>query len=120
MDRVFPFILEVKHLALHVYWAWATFETFLQNSGTMCFDQSSLTFDQSSLTFDRSSLAVLHSKFLQNTQFKLTLKQTLSKPKPRLIVLIMVCQHIQNEVLIYLVPKILEPNNLYASLMVCT
>ena len=37
---------------------------------------------------------------------------TLSKPKPRLIVLIMVCQHIQNEVLIYLVPKVLEPNNL--------
>ena len=60
--------------------------------------------------FDRLSLAVLHSKFLQNTRFKLTLKQTLSKPKPRLIVLIMVYQHIQNKVLIYLVPKVLEPN----------
>ena len=72
------------------------FETFLQNFGTAC--------------FNRSSLAVLHSKFLQNTRFKLTLKQTLSKPKPRLIVLIMVFQHIQNEVLIYLVPKVLEPN----------
>ena len=35
--------------------------------------------------FDRSSLAVLHNKFLQNTQFKLTRKQTLSKPKPILI-----------------------------------
>jgi len=34
----------------------------------------------------------------------------LSKPKPRLIVLIMVFQHIQIEVLIHLVPKILEPN----------
>ena len=113
MVRVFPFILEVKHLTLHVYWAWATFETFLQNSRTTCFDRLSLTFDQ-------SSLAILHSKFLQNTRFKLTLKQTLSKPKPRLIVLIMVCQHIQNEGLIYLVPKVLEPNNLYASLMVCT
>ena len=113
MARVFLFILGVKHLTLHIYWAWATFETFLKNSGTACFDQSSLT-------FDRLSLAVLHSKFLQNTQFKLTLKQTLSKPKPRLIVLIMVCQHIQNEVLIYLVTKVLEPNNLYASLMVCT
>ena len=72
------------------------FETFLQNSGTAC--------------FNRSSLAVLHGKFLQNTRFKLTLKQTLSKPKPRLIVLIMVFQHIQNEVLIYLAPKVLEPN----------
>ena len=68
--------------------------------------------DQSSLIFYRLSLAILHSKFLQNTRFKLTLKQTLSKPKPRLIVLIMVCQHIQNEVLIHLVPKVLEPNNL--------
>ena len=72
------------------------FETFLQNSGTAC--------------FNRSSLAVLHGKFLQNTRFKLTLKQTLSKPKPRLIVLIMVFQHIKNEVLIYLVPKVLKPN----------
>ena len=106
MARIFPFILGVKHLTLHVYWAQAMFETFLQNFGTACFDQS--------------SLAVLHSKFQQNTWFKLTLKQTLSKPKPTLIVLIMVYQHIQNEVLIYLVPKVLEPNNLYASLMVCT
>ena len=88
MDRVFPFILGVKHLTLHIYWAWAMFETFLQNSGTTCFDQSSPT-------FDRSGLLVLHSKVLQNTQFNLTLKQTLSKPKPRLIVLIMVCQHIK-------------------------
>ena len=94
----------LDHLTLHVICAWATFETFLQNSGTAYFDQSSLT-------FDRSSFAILHSKFLQNTQFKLTLKQTLSKPKPRFIVLIMVCQHIQNEVLIHLVPIVLEPNN---------
>ena len=96
MARVFPFILGVKHLTLHVYWAWATFETFLQNSRTTCFDQS--------------SLAVLHSKFLENTRFKLTLKQILSKPKPRFIVLIMVCQHIQDEILIHLVPKVLKPN----------
>ena len=39
-------------------------------------------------------------------------KKTLSKSKPRLIILIMVCQHIQNEVLIHLVPKVLEPNKL--------
>ena len=37
----------------------------------------------------------------------------MSKPKPRLIVLIMVCQHIQSEVLIHLVPKVLEPNNIH-------
>ena len=42
--------------------------------------------DWLSLIFDRYNLAVLHNKFLQNTRFKLTLKQTLSKPKPRLIV----------------------------------
>ena len=96
MARVFPFILGVKHLTLHVYWAWATFETFLQNSRTTCFNQS--------------SLAVLHSKFLENTRFKLTLKQILSKPKPRFVVLIMVCQHIQDEILIHLVPKVLKPN----------
>ena len=35
--------------------------------------------------FDRSSLTVLYNKFLQNTLFKFTLKQTLSKSKPRLI-----------------------------------
>ena len=69
-----------------------------------------MCFDQSSLTFDQSSLIVLHSKFLQNTRFKLTLKQTLSKPKPRLIVLIKVCQPIKNEVLIHLIPKVFEPN----------
>ena len=34
----------------------------------------------------------------------------MSKPKPRLIVLIMVYQYIQHEVLIHLVPKVLEPN----------
>ena len=60
-----------------------------------------------STILDWSSFAVLHNKFLQNTRFKLTLKQTLSKPKPKLIVLIMVCQHIQNEILIDLVPKVL-------------
>ena len=106
MARVFPFILGVKHLTLHIYWAWATFETFLQNSRIACFDRSSLTFDP-------LSLVVLHSKFLQNTRFKLTLKQTLSKLKPRLIILIMVYQYIQNEVPIYLVPKVLEPNKYF-------
>ena len=104
MAKVFPFILGVKHLTLHAIWTWATFETFLQNSRTACFNRSSLT-------FNRLSLAVLHSKFLENTRFKLTLKQILSKPKPRFIVLIMVCQHIQDEILIHLVPKVLEPNN---------
>ena len=69
-----------KTLNLTCLLAWATFETFLQNNGTAC--------------FARSSLVVLHSKFLQKTRFKLTLKQTLSKPKPKLIVLIMICQHI--------------------------
>ena len=79
-------------------------------------------FDRSSLIFDRSSLVVLHGKFLQNIWFKLTLKQTLSKSKPRLIVMIMVCQHIQNEVLIYLVPKVLKPNiiTLYSFTIYCT
>ena len=47
---------------------------------------------------------------MQLLDSKLILKQTLSKSKPRLNVLIMVCQHIQNEVLIHLVPKVLEPN----------
>ena len=50
--------------------------------------------------------------FLLLLDSKLTLKQTLSKSKPRLNVLIMVCQHIQNEVLTRLVPKVLEPNKL--------
>ena len=58
------------------------------------------------------ALQNLNSNFLQLLDFKLTLKQTLSKSKPRLNVLIMVCQHIQNEVLIRLVPKALEPNKL--------
>ena len=49
--------------------------------------------------------------FLMLLDSKLTLKQTLSKSKPRLNVLIMVCQHIQSKVLIHLVPKVLEPNN---------
>ena len=75
-------------------------------------DRLKIRLDRLSLIFDRSSLAVLDNKFLQNTRFKLTLKQTLSKPKPRLIVLIMVCQYIQIEVLIHLVPKVLEPNKL--------
>ena len=61
-------------------------------------------FDRLSLILDQLSQTELH------TQFKLRLKQTLSKSKPRLTILIMVCQHIQNEVLIYLVPKVLEPN----------
>ena len=63
MARVFPFILGVKQLTLHVYWPWATFETFLQNFGTTCFDRLSLTFDQ-------SSFAILHSKFLHSARFK--------------------------------------------------
>ena len=94
-----------KDSTLHVICTWAAFEIF-------CRIFRATILDRSSLIFNRSSLAILHSKLLQNTRFKLTLKQTLSKPKPRLIVLIMVCQHIQNEVLIYLVPKVLEPNNL--------
>ena len=36
----------------------------------------------------------------------------MSKSKPRLNVLIKVCRHIQNEVLIHLVPKVLEPNKI--------
>ena len=35
----------------------------------------------------------------------------MSRPKPGLIVLILVCQHIQSVVLINLVPKVLESNN---------
>ena len=54
----------------------------------------------------------LNSNFQQLLDFKLTLKHALSKPTPRVIVLIMVCQHIQNEVLIHLVSKVLEPNSL--------
>ena len=37
----------------------------------------------------------------------------MSKSKPKLIVLIIICQHIQSEVPIHLVPEILEPNKLY-------
>ena len=41
----------------------------------------------------------------------------MSKSKSRLIVLIMVCQHIQSEVLIHLVPKVLEPNTYSRNLL---
>ena len=51
-------------------------------------------------SIDRA-LQKLNNNFLQLLDSKLTIKQTLSKSNPRLNVLIMVCQHIQNEVLIH-------------------
>ena len=95
----------MKHLTLHVIWAWVAFENTAKNF-------LSAILDQSSLFFDRSSLAELNSNFLQLLDSKFTLKKTLSKPKPRLIVLIMVCQHIHNGVPIHLVAKVIESNNL--------
>ena len=58
-------------------------------------------------TFDRiyfsinQALQKLNSNFLQLLDSKLNLNQTLSKSKPRLNVLIMVCQRIQTEVLVH-------------------
>ena len=51
------------------------------------------------------ALHKLNNNFLQLLDSKLTLNQTLSRSKPRLNVLIVVCQHIQNEILIHLFLK---------------
>ena len=48
---------------------------------------------------------------MQSLDSNFTNKHTFSKPKPRLYVLIMVCQHNTNWSSNTLVPKILEPNN---------
>ena len=50
--------------------------------------------------------------FLQLLNSNFTIKHTLSKPKPRLYVLIMVCQHITNWSSNTLVLKVLKPNKL--------
>ena len=48
---------------------------------------------------------------MQSLDSNFTSKHTLIKPKPRLYVLIMVCQHNTNWSSNTLVPKVLEPNN---------
>ena len=48
---------------------------------------------------------------MQSLDSNFTNKHTLSKPKPRLYVLIMVCQHNTNWSSNTLVPKVLETNN---------
>ena len=47
---------------------------------------------------------------MQSLDSNFTNKHTLSKPKPRLYVLVMVCQHNTNWISNTLVPKVLEPN----------
>ena len=72
-----------------------------------------LIFADLRLSINRA-LQKLNSNFLQLLDSKLNLNQTLSKSKLRLNVLIMVCQYIQIEILIYLVPKVLEPNSCFS------
>ena len=63
------------------------------------------------LIFNQSSLADFVQQILLSLGSNFTLNHTLSKPKPKLYVLIMVCQHNTNRSSNTLVSKVLEPNS---------
>ena len=100
---VFPFIHEVKHLTLHVICAWAELEILQKNKSTQI------------RSIEPNFRSIKPCRFYPInpviTRFQTT-NHTLSKPKPRLYILIMVCQLIINWNSNILVPKILEPNKL--------
>ena len=104
--RIFLFILGLKYKTLHVK------PGFGLVGKKTCKKLICTRFDWSSLIFDRSSLANLANKSYNSLDFNFTNKYTLSSQNLDSKFWSWFANTLHIEVLIHLVPKVLEPNKL--------